>query len=180
MFEEIVREVFADHDLLPADIPQLDLYMDQVLTLFDEHLRDNKRSPDDKLMTKTMINNYSKERLLLPVKGKKYTRQHIMQLLCIYQLKQNLLLSDVKALTARGDEIDFEHCYNKFLEIKDGLRQFIPEELVKAAGECDLNDPQTVLSLCLSLTAMSTYMRRLCETIIDKLPEAASRRTAEK
>jgi len=44
-------------------------------------------------------------------------------------------------------------------------------ELVKAAGECDLNDPQTVLSLCLSLTAMSTYMRRLCETIIDKLPK---------
>ena len=99
MFEEIVREVFADHDLLPSDVPRLDLYMDQVLTLFDEHLSDNKRSPDDKLMTKTMINNYSKEHLLMPVKGKKYTRQHIMQLLCIYQLKQGLLLSDIKALT---------------------------------------------------------------------------------
>ncbi len=170
MFEEIVRGVFADRDLLPADVPRLDLYMDQVLTLFDEHLSDNKRSPDDKLMTKTMINNYSKEHLLLPVKGKKYTRQHVMQLLCIYQLKQGLLLSDIKSLTARGEEIDFEHCYQKFLEIKDGLRQFIPDELAKAAGAVDLSDPQAVLSLCLSLTAMSTYMRRLCETIIDKLP----------
>ncbi len=171
MFEEIVREVFADHDLLPSDVPRLDLYMDQVLTLFDEHLSDNKRSPDDKLMTKTMINNYSKEHLLMPVKGKKYTRQHIMQLLCIYQLKQGLLLSDIKALTARGEEIDFEQCYQKFLEIKEGLRQYIPDELAKAAGTVDLSDPQAVLSLCLSLTAMSTYMRRLCETVIDSLPD---------
>lgn len=171
MFEEIVHEVFSDHDLMPGDVPRLDLYMDQVLTLFDEHLSDNKRSPEDKLLTKTMINNYSKEHLLMPVKGKKYTRQHLMQLLCIYWLKQSLLLSDVKALTARSSEIDFEYCYEKFLEIKDGLRRFIPEELVKAAGECDLSDPQTVLSLCLSLTAMSTYMRRLCETIIDKIPK---------
>lgn len=171
MFEEIIREVFADHDLLPSDVPNLDLYMDQVLTLFDDHLSDNKRSPDDKLMTKTMINNYSKERLLMPVKGKKYSRQHIMQLLCIFQLKQALMLSDIKSLTARGDEIDFEHCYQKYLEIKDGLRKYIPDELAKAAGSVDLNDPQAVLSLCLSLTAMSTYMRRLCETIIDKLPQ---------
>ena len=171
MFEKIVCEVFADHDLLPEDIPRLDLYMDQVLTLFDENLSDNKRSSSDKLMTKTMINNYSTERLLLPVKGKKYTRQHIMQLLCIYQLKQGLLLSDIKSLTARSNEIDFEYCYQKFLEIKDGLRQFVPPELIKAAGTIDLNDPQAALSLCLSLTAMSTYMRRLCETVIDHLAE---------
>lgn len=171
MFDEIVREVFSDHDLLPSEIPNLDLYMDQVLTLFDEHLRDNKRTPDDKLMTKTMINNYSKERLLQPVKGKKYSRQHIMQLLCIYQLKQALALSDIKTLTARSDEIDFEHCYQKYLEIKSGLRQYIPDELAKAAGSIDLHDPQAVLSLCLSLTAMSTYMRRLCETVIDRLPK---------
>lgn len=170
-FEEIVRGVFADHDLLPENVPNLDLYMDQVLTLFDEYLRDNKRDPDDKLMTKTMINNYSKEHLLQPVKGKKYSRQHIMQLLCIYQLKQSLLLSDVKSLTARGDAIDFERCYEKFLEIKGGIREYMPDALLKAAGDFDLTDPEGVLSLCLSLSAMSTYMRRLCETIIDQLPK---------
>lgn len=170
MFEEIAHQVFADHDLSPSDIPKLDLYMDQVLTLFDEHLRDNKRSPDDKLLTKTMINNYSKERLLQPVKGKKYSRQHIMQLLCIYQLKQSLLLSDVKALTAHGESIDYERCYNQFLAIKNGLRETVPNELIQTVGNVDLSDPEAVLSLCLSLSALSMYMRRLCETIIDQMP----------
>lgn len=61
----------------------------------------SKRTPEDKLLTKTMVNNYVKEGLMTPVKGKKYTRQQIMQLLCVYHLKQTLRLNDVKALTGR-------------------------------------------------------------------------------
>ena len=67
----LIEEVIQDHDITPDAVPMLDLYMDQVLTLFNEGLAENKRYPQDKLLTKTMINNYSKEKLLLPVKGKK-------------------------------------------------------------------------------------------------------------
>ena len=109
-FGQILERVFSDQDIMPADVPQLDLYMDQVLSLFDQHLSADKRNPSDKLLTKTMVNNYVKEGLITPVRGKKYTRQQIMQLLCVYHLKQNLRLSDVKALTGRED-VDFEACY---------------------------------------------------------------------
>ena len=100
--EKTIEAVFADRDIMPDEVPQLDLYMDQVLTLFDQCLSGSKRTPEDKLLTKTMVNNYVKEGLMTPVKGKKYTRQQIMQLLCVYHLKQTLRLNDVKALTGRA------------------------------------------------------------------------------
>lgn len=162
---DLLDTVLHDRDLSPDSVPGLDLYMDQVLTLFNEGLQENKRHPDDKLLTKTMINNYSKEKLLLPVKGKKYTRQHIIQMLCIYQLKQMLSLADVKALTGRED-VDFESCFNRFLTHKDRLRAIISSELAPYL-DTDLSDPNEVLPFCLTLSAAATYMQRLCQQIID-------------
>lgn len=162
---EIIEAVMQDRDIRPDQVPALDLYMDQVLTLFNEGLRENKRHPEDKLLTKTMINNYSKEKLLMPVKGKKYTHQHIIQMLCIYQLKQTLALSDVKALTGR-DDVDFEACFNDYLAMKKRLREVIPAEL-QSYPDTDLTDPNQVLTFCLALSAASTYMQRLCQQIID-------------
>ncbi|MCD8027190.1 MAG: DUF1836 domain-containing protein, partial [Erysipelotrichaceae bacterium] len=62
-FIEIINEIENISDLHSEDIPDLNLYMDQIMTLFDTYFGDNKRYPDDKLLTKTMINNYSKEGL---------------------------------------------------------------------------------------------------------------------
>ena len=65
---------------------------------------------------------------MTPVRGKKYTRQQIMQLLCVYHLKQNLRLSDVKALTGR-DDVDFGACYAHLLEDKMKIRESVPPML---------------------------------------------------
>ena len=55
----------------PNEIPNIDLYMDQVTTFMDQHLEKTKRYSEDKLLTKTMINNYTKNDLLpSPVKKK--------------------------------------------------------------------------------------------------------------
>ena len=164
--EQVMQQVFSDRDLTPEQVPALDLYMDQVLTLFNDGLSDNKRHPDDKLLTKTMINNYSKEKLLNPIKGKKYSHQHIMQMLCVYQLKQTLALGDVKQLTGRGD-VDFEACWKQFLDDKQRLRDFIRAQLSENMA-ADLDDPAQRLSLCLALSAIASYMRRMCEAIIDE------------
>ena len=95
--DTLIDAVFSDRDIQPDDVPRLDLYMDQVLSLFENGLAPQKRDPSDKVLTKTMVHNYVKEGLISPVRGKKYTRQQIMQLLCVYHLKQELKLSDVKA-----------------------------------------------------------------------------------
>lgn len=164
-FEQLVERVIQDQDLKLEDIPALDLYMDQVLTLFDEGLSSNKRHPEDKLLTKTMINNYSKEHLLMPVKGKKYSRQHIMQLLCIFHLKQVLSLGDIKSLTGQ-DEIDFEKAYQSYLQNKNQLKStLIPQ--VKEYCNWEIKDSQERLESCLALVLIANYMRRFCEEIID-------------
>ena len=89
----------------PQDIPNIDLYMDQVTTFMDEHLESSKRFDDDKILTKTMINNYTKNDLLPPPVKKKYTKEHMLLLIFIYYFKNFLAISDIKSildpLTAR-------------------------------------------------------------------------------
>lgn len=167
---EAIDAVFADRDIYPADVPRLELYMDQVLSLFEQYLSGTKRTPSDKLLTKTMINNYVKEGLMTPVRGKKYTREQIMQLLCVYHLKQTLRLSDIKALTGRED-VDFEACYTRLLQEKEHLRTMLPPMLHEHLP-ADPDDPNDRLVLCLALSETACYLRRLCEHLIDTIPES--------
>lgn len=82
-----------------ADIPNIDLYMDQVTTFMDKRLRNTTRDPDgDKVMTKTMINNYAKNNLLPSPEKKKYSKEHIVVLVFIYYLKGLLSINDIQTL----------------------------------------------------------------------------------
>ena len=82
--KEALKKLVKLNYIKPGDIPNINLYMDQVTTFMDEHLQDGKRKPDDKILTKTMINNYTKNDLLpAPVK-KKYSRDHLYILALLY------------------------------------------------------------------------------------------------
>ena len=81
-----------------ADIPNIDLYMDQVTTFMEEALGSSKRYPEDKILTKTMINNYAKNDLLPPPTKKKYSKEHLMILTFIYYFKGILSIKDIETL----------------------------------------------------------------------------------
>ena len=102
--DEKLQEILARLDTLsyvkPERIPDIDLYMDQVTTFMDEHLVKAKRSPEDKVLTKTMINNYAKNNLLPPPNKKKYSKQHILLLIFIYYFKNMLSFNDIETLFA--------------------------------------------------------------------------------
>ena len=81
------------------DIPNIDLYMDQVTTFMDSKLKSSTRHPaEDKILTKTMINNYAKNDLLPPPIKKKYSKEHVLLLIFIYYFKGILSISDIQAL----------------------------------------------------------------------------------
>lgn len=82
----------------PSDIPTIELYMDQITTFMDKKLSGNKRHAEDKVLTKTMINNYSKNDLLPPSDKKKYSKDHIILLIYIYYLKNFLSINDIQTL----------------------------------------------------------------------------------
>lgn len=74
MLNSILNELSHLQYVHPGDIPNIDLYMDQVTTFMDEQLDSTKRYKEDKILTKTMINNYTKNNLLPPPVKKKYSR----------------------------------------------------------------------------------------------------------
>lgn len=82
----------------PEEIPNIDLYMDQVTTFMDEHFSSTKRYNEDKILTKTMINNYTKNNLLPPSVKKKYSREHMLLLILIYYFKNILSIKDIETV----------------------------------------------------------------------------------
>lgn len=95
---DLLEEIKNFERVRSSDIPNIDLYMDQVTTFMDDHLGLFKRNDGDKVLTKTMINNYSKYDLLPPTVKKKYTNDHIVMMLFIYYLKPILSITDIKEL----------------------------------------------------------------------------------
>ena len=99
--EEIRRMLdgLTSYEGIPADdIPDIALYMDQVTTFMDKKLDSFKRNDDDKILTKTMINNYTKAKLSFPPVNKKYEKEHIMLLTLIYHMKQIISVNDMAKL----------------------------------------------------------------------------------
>lgn len=74
---ELLKQLKSIDYIKPEDIPNIDLYMDQVTTFMDEQLAASKRYESDKILTKTMINNYAKNNLLLL-----RTRKSILRSMC--------------------------------------------------------------------------------------------------
>ena len=98
MVAKIAAQVRSSNIIEVEDIPNIDLYMDQVTTFMDKCLAQYKRYDDDKILTKTMINNYTKAKIFpAPVK-KKYSRTHLMLLIMIYHLKSVLSIKDIGVL----------------------------------------------------------------------------------
>jgi len=125
-----------------ADIPNIDLYMDQVTSFMDKELKSTKRYEEDKILTKTMINNYAKNDLLPPPVKKKYSKEHLMVLTFIYYFKSLLSIGDIEKLLAPITEkffhadasIDIARIYDEVCEC-DKKRTNILQEDIKSAFE---------------------------------------------
>ena len=104
---KLVEEIIDTKDVSLMEIPCVDLYMDQVTTFFNEKLGSLKRNEEDKILTKTMINNYTKGKVLMPAKNKKYTNEHMILLTLIYNLKQAISLNDINTI------------FNSIIDVKD-------------------------------------------------------------
>jgi len=98
------------------ELPNIDLYMDQVLNYIESSLKDYIRS-DEKIITKTMINNYVKQGIISPPVNKKYNRLHIAELFAVCILKQVYSIPDIKELIKLALQANSaENSYNKFCD----------------------------------------------------------------
>lgn len=121
----------------PEDIPNIDLYMDQVTTFMEHQLQSTKRYPDDKILTKTMINNYAKNDLLPPPSKKKYSKEHVLVLIFIYYFKNILSIKDINLLLKpmtekyfqKEQDFDLSSVYKEVCQMEKDRVQAVQEDI---------------------------------------------------
>ena len=104
------------------ELPEIDLYLDQVVNYLDKYLEQYNSNNDDKIITKTMINNYVKLGIMPAPVRKKYSKEHIAYLIIICCLKQALPISDIKDLIEiRVKRTSIEETLNFFSDLYDSV-----------------------------------------------------------
>lgn len=191
-------EVFSRSDYIkPEDLPNIDLYMDQVTTFMESQLAKSKRYPEDKILTKTMINNYAKNHLLPSPEKKRYSREHMLLLIFIYYFKNILSISDIQTLLepitenyfkSDGD-MDLNYIYNEVFSMEKGQLDILKEDLHRcydisqntfqdADGE-DSDFLKTFSFIC--LLSFDVYMKKaMIEQLIDHMRPAPDEKKAKK
>jgi hypothetical protein len=181
---ELINQISLNKELTNVEIPCVDLYMDQITTLFEDKLSHLKRDKTETILTKTMINNYAKNKILTPIKNKKYNKTQIMLLILIYNLKQVLSLEDIKLLltpiinnlsSSSSSEELFNGLYDNFLSIKKTQSANFPEDILAIVsniedmytGKGELNSDSKMILTVLTLIASASLQKRMAEKIID-------------
>ena len=97
------------------ELPEIDLYLDQVVNYIEKYLGQYNVNKEDKIITKTMINNYVKQGIMPAPEKKKYSREHIAYLIVICVLKQVYCISDIGKLIALTIQyFELSKAYNRF------------------------------------------------------------------
>ncbi|ACD22599.1 DUF1836 domain-containing protein [Clostridium botulinum] len=179
----IMENLNLDKKINLEDIPEIDLYMDQVIQLFENKLSVLKRKEEDKVLTKTMINNYAKAKLLMSIKNKKYSKEHLILMSLIYDLKGALSINDIKLTLdnivkkyENNEEYDLRALYKTYLDMNsqdvNEFKEYMndKEENVKnLLSENNINgDFEEKFLLVGSMISMSNMYRRMGETLIDE------------
>lgn len=150
------------------EIPKIPLYMDQVTSWFDEVLAEWAITEEDKTLTKTMINNYVKAKLVSAPEKKKYTSEQLMQLLMIFHLKNILSMDDLKKLfqvQPNGKtDVDLNHYYEQFYELEQFLLAELKTDGVFSRLETATPDEKRLYALQLSLEA--NIKKKLAELLL--------------
>lgn len=171
----------------PEDIPNIDLYMDQITTFMDSQLAASKRHADDKILTKTMINNYAKNNLLPPPAKKKYTKEHVLTLIFIYYFKNILSISDIQSIlnpiTERyfGKDADYrlEDIYREVFGLEHQETQNIIKDLAKKFNTAmqtfpDAEEEDAELLRTFSFICMLSFDVYIKKTLIEKIIDQAA------
>lgn len=168
-----LSEAIRDASLYSEDIPAIDLYLDQIMSLVADAQSRGAAHFAERQLTKTMINNYSKDGLIMPVKGKKYTKEHIVQMLLVYSLKNTLSMTEIKRVLVDlyDKQVPLIDCYDDYLATKLEDRELCLSAVDAVVSRSDLDDrdldkDEDYFRVLLEVCRMSDYFRCMAQTMI--------------
>lgn len=197
LINSILKSLERIEYIKPEDIPNIDLYMDQVTTFMDKRLRTTTRNPEeDKILTKTMINNYAKNELLPPPEKKKYSKEHILLLIFIYYYKNILSINDIRTLLepitreffGKKSGYRLEDIYTEVFSLEkeqvEHLKQDVREKFALAEGtfsKAPKEDQDFLRKFSfICLLSFDVYVKRLLiEKLVDELRQEQSPKTEQ-
>ena len=187
LLNSILSSISRIDYIRPNEIPNIDLYMDQVTTFMEEQLKRTKRYEEDKILTKTMINNYSKNNLLPPSVKKKYSKEHVLLLILIYYFKNILSIKDIETILAplrekyfSGDQsLSLSEVYREVCEIEksriEPMKASVQEAYEKSGQafqsmpEGEDRDELRLFAFLCSLSFDVYLKKMMIEKLIDEL-----------
>ncbi len=166
---ELREKLIAGHPVFWEQMPDIPLYMDQIVSYLSRQLLDYG---GDEKMTPAMINNYIKDGLLPRAEGKKYSREHIARLTAIAALKQILPVKNIKTLLDGAlSGFDSEEFYNGFCEMMGAGM---------TAAALELKDNMTddeIIDAAMRLAVNGYCQRLICKKLIDTVSEKQPKNT---
>ena len=178
-FSAILNDAVNDKDLGENEIPQIDLYLEQIIRLISDKNLQGSPSYYHRFPTKTMVNNYSKAGLISPLKGKTYNKEQIIQILLTNSLKNTLSIAEIKdfrsAFEISDGDISLTDAYEKYIEMKDVNREICPIAIEKLISENNLSVENNMdcIMLSMGLASLADYIkcisRALLESTADEL-----------
>lgn len=190
---EILEQLSKIDYVRPEDIPNIDLYMDQITTFMDSQLAASKRHEEDKILTKTMINNYAKNNLLPPPEKKKYTKEHVLTLIFIYYFKNILSISDIQGILnpitdkyfGKDASYSLEDIYKEVFSLEHQETRNLMKDLARKFNTSmstfpDAADEDAELLRTFSFICMLSYDVYVKKTMIEKIIDQMAADTAGK
>lgn len=181
--DAIIKDAVNDAELKGNEIPAIDLYVDQIINLVSDKQKEGSDRFKDRQLTKTMINNYSKDGVIAPVKGKKYTKEQILQILTVYTMKNTLSIGEIKrildgAYAIEGfDGSSLAKLYGRYMDIKEDSREYALNTIdsMIEKKELDVERDEDFLALLYGIVSLSAYFKSIARAMIDeKYPEPVS------
>lgn len=197
MINSILASVSRIDYIKPDDIPNIELYMDQVTTFMEEQLASTKRYDEDKILTKTMINNYAKNNLLPPPVKKKYSKEHLLVMIFIYYFKNFLSIKDIETLLkpltekyfSSDQDFDITAIYKEVCELEKSRIPEFSKEIIRSYNaskksfedvpEEDRDSLQLFAFIC-NLSFDIYVKKQIVEKLLDNFPDLLHPEPADK
>ena len=188
MLNSILSYISQIDYVRPEDIPNIDLYMDQVTTFMEEQLCSTKRHEDDKVLTKTMINNYAKNNLLPPPIKKKYSKEHLLVMIFIYYFKNILSIKDIETMLNpvtekyfnSGKDFNITTIYEEICKLEKSRIDALQKDVARSyrhamdcfpVGPAEERDYLQLFSFICSLSFDVYIKKQIIEKLLDQVPE---------
>lgn len=162
------------YEIIKIDnMPDIDLYMDQVITFVSKQLSIFSKEEPDKIITPSMINNYAKDGIIPRPVNKRYNKAHLTSILVLCLLKQILPINDISAFIDKEHDEDLFSLYESFSQKQNELVQKTSERLSSALEDIKEGTEkeqlkQLSLEMVIEANILSSFAKKILHTVGDK------------